>query len=290
MELHQSQVKDSFSAKWARVSDFGYSPSASAVMRDWMFERYGWDLESFKKFISQKKSILDAGMGNGWFAALCAENTTGEVYGVDFSDSVEAAALKLAKYPNAHAIRADVMDLPFRKEQFDFIISHGVLHHTENTEQAFKNLVNYLAPGGEIAIYVYRKKGPVREFCDDYIRGYTTGMSAEECYKFCESITRLGKSLTEQSIKVNIPENIRILDFPAGEHDLQRFFYWNILKCYWRPEWDFETNVSVNFDWYHPYYAHRHTPEEVTGWFKEGGLEIFHTGINESGIAMRGKK
>ncbi len=33
-----------------------------------------------------------------------------------------------------------------------------------------KALVPLLAPGGELMFYVYRRKAPIREFTDDYVR------------------------------------------------------------------------------------------------------------------------
>ena len=53
---------------------------------------------------------------------------------------------------------------------FDLVFSEGVLHHTPDTRRAFRTLVDLLAPGGQIAFYVYRRKAPLREFADDYVR------------------------------------------------------------------------------------------------------------------------
>jgi hypothetical protein len=46
----------------------------------------------------------------------------------------------------------------------------------------------------------------------------------------------------------------------------------------------------VNFDWYHPRYAHRHTPEEVLQWCREEGLQVEHWDVQESGITVRARK
>ena len=72
-------------------------------------------------------------------------------------------------------VQADVLDLPFRPESFDAIFSEGVLHHTPSTEAAFQALVPLLRPGGELLFYVYRRKAPLREFADDYIRDRDRG-------------------------------------------------------------------------------------------------------------------
>ena len=52
---------------------------------------------------------------------------------------------------------------------------------------------------------------------------------------------------------------------------VQRLLYWNFVKCFWNGEWDFETNVHVNYDWYAPRYHHEHTAREVMDWFEEAG-------------------
>jgi len=79
-----------------------------------------------------------------------------------------------------------------------------------------------------MAVYVYSRKSPIREFTDDYLRSQTTGMSAEQCYEFCKSITLLGKALSELNAEVVVPEDIELLGIEAGTHDVQRLFYWSV--------------------------------------------------------------
>lgn len=136
--------------------------------------------------------------------------------------------------------------------------------------------------------YVYKKKGPIREFSDDYLRSFTTKMTPEKCYKFAKAITLLGKSLSELKVEFKVPEDIPLLGIKKGKQNLQRFFYWNILKCFWNPAFDYKTNVMVNFDWYHPQLAFRYPPEEIKRWFKNEGLTIEHFNVTESGISCRG--
>jgi hypothetical protein len=42
----------------------------------------------------------------------------------------------------------------------------------------------------------------------------------------------------------------------------------------------------INFDWFAPKNARRHTVEEVRGWCKELGLEIEHEFAEEAGISV----
>jgi hypothetical protein len=47
--------------------------------------------------------------------------------------------------------------------------------------------------------------------------------------------------------------------------------------------------VGVNFDWYSPKFAYRHTPDEVRKWFKESKIKIITFKEIESGISVTGK-
>ena len=53
---------------------------------------------------------------------------------------------------------------------------------------------------------------------------------------------------------------------------------------------NFERSVGVNFDWYSPKFAFRHTPKEVKTWFKESNLKITSFKEIESGISVTGQK
>ena len=62
------------------------------------------------------------------------------------------------------------------------------------------------------------------------------------------------------------------------------------MKCYWNDELSLDNNVMINYDWYHPTIASRHTLEEVRTWYMESGIAIIHEHVDEYGITMRGTK
>jgi hypothetical protein len=70
---------------------------------------------------------------------------------------------------------------------------------------------------------------------------------------------------------------------------LQRFFHWNVMKCFWNDEFDFFTNNIINFDWYHPEHCFRYEPEEFKAWFAHG-WEIETFDVQEAGISCRARK
>ena len=47
---------------------------------------------------------------------------------------------------------------------------------------------------------------------------------------------------------------------------------------------------AVNFDWYHPKYAHRYEEGEIKRWFEEKGLKVVSFKVELSGISVRGEK
>ena len=66
--------------------------------------------------------------------------------------------------------------------------------------------------------------------------------------------------------------------------------YWNVLKFYWNDSFSFDENNHINYDWYYPKYAWRHTPEEVTDWMKKLSLDKKVLNVTESGICVIAKK
>jgi len=286
-----AQTRESFSAKWTRIPNFGHEEASRQMYVNWYLERYGFGtLDNLRDFLADKKTILDAGTGLGRDAILYGENSSAQVIALDISQSIDFAYQHAGHLPNVHLVQADLTMLPCNEGSFDFLACDQVMHHTPDTKASFDHLVRHLAPGGQIAFYVYKKKGPIREFCDDFLREHYTQASEEECYAFSRAMTALGKALSDLKAEVVVPEDIPILEIKAGKHDIQRFVYWHIFKCYWNEKLDWETNVLTNFDWYHPRYAHRHTAEEVRAWCAEAQLEIVLFNVIESGITVRARK
>lgn len=286
----QAETRASFSEKWSRAP--GYREDTKAHYVRWYLERYGHgDLDGLRRFLAPKQRILDAGTGHGRDAEMYATHAPqATVFGIDLSAGIHVAYAGLRQLPNLHLVQADLARLPFAPAFFDFVACDQVIHHTPDTRRSFQALLRHLSPGGHIAIYAYKVKGPIREFCDDYIRERTTQMSADECLRFSEAMTRFGKALSDLHVEIEVPEDLPLLEIRAGRYDLQRFLYWNVFKMYWNDGLDWTSNVITNFDWYHPLHAHRHRPEEVRGWFDAEGVAVEHFDVVESGISVLGRR
>lgn len=285
------KTEDAFSSKWKTFNKSYHQKNWTQHQQNWFLERFGFKtLNNLKKFLKTKSMILDAGTGLGNSAKLFSSNKNAHVFAIDASSSIDYAKMKYGDTQNIHFIQADLRQLPFKKNFFDFICSDQVLHHTKNTETSFKYLTRFLKKKGIISIYVYNKKAPMREYADTYIREFTTNMSEEECIEFSKDMTYLGKALSNIKKNIRIKRDIPILKIKKGTYDVQRFIYWYFLKCFWAEDGDFERSVGVNYDWYSPKFAFRHTPEEVKNWFKDLKIKITHFQEIESGISITGKK
>jgi hypothetical protein len=92
-----------------------------------------------------------------------------------------------------------------------------------------------------------------------------------------EQLTELGRRLSALNVQFEAPD-IPELGIKGGRYDIQRFIYWNFLKCFWNDELGRETSVVTNFDWYSPSNARRFSEQEVRALVRANGLieKFFH--------------
>jgi arsenite methyltransferase len=291
MSENQKQTEQVFGFKWQQRNTYE-SEAASQAMQKWSNERY-CEADKWFPLQSQPYTVLDAGCGAAYTGLQYFRPILDRIryVGADISTAVDVAQIRMQDAgAEAAFIQCDLTRLPLPHGSLDAIFSEGVLHHTDSTRGAIASLVPLLKPGGLFMFYVYRRKGPIREFADDYVREKMQTMTPEEGWRAMESITRLGKLLGDLNIEIDIPERIDLLDIDAGKINLQRFFYWNILKCFYRPDYTLDEMNHINFDWFAPRNAHRQSPEEVRQWCDEAGLEIAHERIEEAGITIVARK
>jgi SAM-dependent methyltransferase/uncharacterized protein YbaR (Trm112 family) len=287
----QTGTADSFGAKWTAFRDEDRD-TAFGFQHRWYNERYGWaDDDALAAFLGGKERILDAGSGLGRDVSRYAKLSQAEVVGLELSpDTIDRAVGYYGDEPRTSFVNGDILAPPFAPASFDLVVADQVIHHTPDCPRAFRTLAELVKPGGHIAIYVYRKKGMIREWVDTDVRAITSAMSPEECWEFSEQITELGRELSRLDAKITLEKGVPLLGIESGEHDVQRLIYWNFLKCFWNEDLGQEQAVLTNFDWYHPPYASRHTPEEVESWCADAGFEVVHMDVIESGISFRAVK
>ena len=109
------------------------------------------------------KRCIDGGCGTGRFAVAMARAGAEEVIAADFGEeSLDYLAQVKREYqvPQVTLKKMDVTDLSeFESGSFDFVASHGVLHHTPHPDRGIQEHFRVTKPGGKYWLYLYGAGG-----------------------------------------------------------------------------------------------------------------------------------
>jgi len=275
-ESDANQTQQSFNVKWEALKEEKSDEDETwkNFQKNWYLKLYGFESEeSLKAFLSDKALIVDAGCGKGykaaWFAKLSPDSI---VLGVDVSTSVIESSQRYREIENLYFIQADIAQMPLADASVDFISCDQVLHHTPDPPSTLTEFRRCIKKGSSLCTYVYAKKALPRELLDEYFRSAVHGLKEDELWSLSKKLTDLGRMLTELKITLDFPE-IKELGIKGGPQDLQRFIYWNFIKCFWNEQLGREPSVSCNFDWYAPSIAFRYSLAEFLTMSKAAGFE-----------------
>lgn len=289
-----AQVRLSYSNKWDRLPNIYDEDSwCTRHQREWYLARYHWGTEdALRAFLRKHATVLDAGCGLGRDIRRYAQlNPDAIVVGADLSEAAVHAYEKGKAHANLTVINADLNQLPFAPESFEFVACDQVLPCVEDPRLSVERLWGLVKPGGHFAFYVYKEKAALREFSDDHLRAKVMKMAPQDAWESCAAITKLGKALSDLKVDFEVPDDIPALGIKKGKVNLQRFVYYNILKCFWNDAMTFDENNLVNFDWFHPAYTYRHSVEDVQRWTKQLGMKVLVLDTEDpSGISVLAEK
>jgi SAM-dependent methyltransferase len=212
----------------------------------------------------QGRRVLDVGCGMGRFSDV-ASRWGATVVGIDLSRAVDAAQRNIGGRENVNIAQANIFELPFREETFDFIFSIGVLHHTPSTKAAFDNLPKLLRRNGSIAIWIYTSYDGFQWRFSDLYRRFTPRMSKRLLHRLAYAAVPL-----YYAHKVPVVGLLLRWLLPVSNHP--------------KPEW----RVLDTFDWYSPRYQWKHSYEEVFPWFEEHGLKDIR--VLEVPVSLQGTR
>lgn len=126
-----------------------------------------WLPQELRTIPSGLGKYLEVGCGQGTDSFyICSQLDKDDQYiSVDYStESVKLAASyvdEAKEYLNLNIIpsfsKGDALGLNFGEEEFDFVYSMGVIHHTPNPQQAIDEVFRVLKPGGKAKIFLYRR-------------------------------------------------------------------------------------------------------------------------------------
>ena len=263
----KSKTSKSFAYEWEKFSK---------MLPEWKknFDFYFQPIKD--KDYLKGKTILEIGCGKGrhtFYASQVAE----EVVAVDFGRAVDVAMLNNSDAKNIYFIQADIYNLPFRNNFFDFVFSIGVLHHLPTPEQGFNKILNLLKSGGGVLIYVYHSFSkmtfkyyllkPVNLF-----RTLTTKISYNSLYILCYPIAFL---------------SYIILILPY------KLFFRRIIKEGWPlgayADYPFQVILNDTFDRFSAPIENRYSKEQIAKWYKNAGLRDINI-LGGSGWRVFGEK
>ena len=193
--------------------------------------------------------VLDAGCGGGRYCKVVAE-AGGTVFGADHTHAVEKAAKLCSHLDNVKLMQADLKQLPFEPESFDFVFSIGVMHHDSDTKAVFDAVAKMVRPGGRYSVWLYRRNQWWQEWLNTSLRKRTTKWKPERLERWC----RFGATLGGLPI-VNRTLN-KVINFSAHQSH--------------------ENRVCDTFDWWAPEFQYHHTVDELKTWFEAAGFEQLH--------------
>ena len=94
------------------------------------------------------KKLLDAGCGTGWFSKLSCER--GAI--VTSMDLGENLLSKVAQKCTSERVVGSILEIPFKDNSFDIIVSSEVIEHVPDPYKAIQELFRVLKPGGTLVL------------------------------------------------------------------------------------------------------------------------------------------
>src|SRR5205823_4876357 len=93
--------------------------------------------------------ILEVGFGNGALLGQL-QKCSPDAYGIDLVKALESASLR-----SGSTVYGSLFEIPFMPGQFDLVICHGVIHHTENAARAFACVAEQVSHDGTLSLTLY---------------------------------------------------------------------------------------------------------------------------------------
>lgn len=241
----QAQVQEAFDFEHRR-----FESSDFTVFGPQLVDQFLARVDLPASFFAGKRCI-DIGCGSGRWSYALAE-LGADLTSVDLtSGGIEALHAEIGDRPNVAIAQANIFELPFEAESFDFVMSWGVLHHTPSTKQAFDRIVPLVRPDGTLFVMVYEVNQGWSERGTDAVRWLLQRVSAERRYRLCSHLVIENKHLHRYLSKLMI----------VGYYD---------------PKTTAVSRETLQFglyDAYSPRYNWLHSRDEVAGWFRDAGFK-----------------
>jgi 2-polyprenyl-3-methyl-5-hydroxy-6-metoxy-1,4-benzoquinol methylase len=191
----------------------------------------------------QDARILEAGSGAGRFTEIFLKHG-GIVHSFDSSTAVEANALNHASNSNLTLAQADIFQIPFPNNYYDYVCCLGVLQHTPDPERGIHCLWQKVAPGGVLVLdhYLQSKKfslpWPLVESLGLY-RKIILAVSREKRFNYVKNLVDFWFPIhwifRESPVVQRFLRRLSPVIFHYGTHNLatkQQYYEWSLLDTH----------------------------------------------------------
>ncbi len=252
----------SFGFQWNRFAGTQVDKTSKLNMsRQRFFAETGWDKEDLFG-----KNVLEAGSGAGRFTQIILDDTSANLYSVDYSNAVEANYRNNGPNSRLHLYQASIYEMPFAKAQFDKVLCLGVLQHTPDFEKSVKCLIDMAKPGAEVVVDFYSINGWWTKLNAKYLlRPFTKKMPHEKLYRKIDRnidwLIKASRFFTAIGIGKLVNRFLPICDI---EGTLPKNLSASQLR---------ELCVLDTFDMFSPEHDHPQKISTVVKWFEQYGMQ-----------------
>lgn len=245
----EETVLRTFSSEWTNYEWKGeayWSVAPDVLFRNMRF------LLNLEQWPIRDKLVLEVGIGIGGIAEYMASKEECELVGIDLGHATDAAQQVFGRRnPFFHVVQASAFALPFPDRTFDLVYSQGVLHHTHDTSLAFEHVSKKPKPGGRLYVWVYsptsEQRTPLRRLL----------MSIENAVR--PVVWRLPEALQTLALVPVVPLYMLHQNWLVARH------HSGWAKYGWAEA------LHAARDRFTPRFVHRHSEDEVCGWFVRAG-------------------
>ncbi len=266
----------SFGFQWNRFDHLQVdSVMHNDLSRDRFYATTGWSS------CLTGERILEAGCGTGRFTELALE-TGAEIFSFDLSTAIEAAWRNNHGKPRVTLFQASIYEIPLHKGAFDKIFCLGVLQHCPDVEGAFRSMIPFLRPGGEIVIDVYEKpKGfpPLKYLARPVLKPLGT----EGMYRLLSWVIPIAFELKKTLHRIPFigSQISRLIPIGPISHAPRLNYTDEELK---------QVKILSALDMLSPFYDQPQRMEDVRRWFERAGLVDVQIEHGYNGINAKGKR
>lgn len=270
--VEPSNYADSFGFQWNRHA---HTQLDSHTGRPISRERLSAALDDETDLSGQR--ILEAGSGAGRFTEVLI-SMGADVTTFDYSTAVDANRANQCVSAQLHFFQGNIFRIPLTEGSFDKVLCLGVLQHTPDPEAAFRSLVRYVKPGGQLIVDSYRRSIPALLQWKYILRPITRRMRKETLYQVVATTTPKLVPVARMLRRVGGRVGARLVPIVEYSH------------LGLAPEINKDWAILDTFDMYSPAHDHPQSITTVRKWFEGAGFSRVHVRHGFNGVVGSGDR